>query len=412
LIIYTLKRSFLNEAPFLLGAYANYLFLYGVQKSGITISVWVLSAFALLAQADSAKPGWAKRYLSTFIKDTTNAREPQLLVFPTLAYAPETSWEIGFSSLYVYYAQRDTANRLSEISGFTFYTLENQYGLWFDHALYSDKDKWFALGRLRYQNFPLLFYGIGKNAPADYLARVDGNYLLFRERVLREVASNLYLGAEIDLQSLHRSQFNWTPENSNRSLPRGGKGSTNLGLGLGLVYDNRHNVLNVRDGFFSELALLRYDRAWGSDFAFSSLVSDTRLFIPINQRDVLALQTYGQFTLNGRPPFNQLALMGGESIMRGYYLGRYRDENLLAAQLEYRFLPLPLGFTKRFGAAAFVATGQVFGNQNQLRAQDFLPTGGLGLRYLLFPNKDIYTRIDVAFTPEGPGFYFFIGEAF
>jgi len=37
---------------------------------------------------------------------------------------------------------------------------------------------------------------------------------------------------------------------------------------------------------------------------------------------------------------------------------------------------------------------------------------GGGLRYLIFKNKDIYTRLDVAYTPEGIGFYFFIGEAF
>jgi len=41
-----------------------------------------------------------------------------------------------------------------------------------------------------------------------------------------------------------------------------------------------------------------------------------------------------------------------------------------------------------------------------------LPTGGAGLRFLLFPEKDIYTRIDYALTKEGSGFYFFIGEAF
>jgi len=30
--------------------------------------------------------------------------------------------------------------------------------------------------------------------------------------------------------------------------------------------------------------------------------------------------------------------------MRGYYLGRYRDKNLLAGQIEYRILPF--GFSK------------------------------------------------------------------
>ncbi|CAI8415343.1 MAG: Uncharacterised protein [Cryomorphaceae bacterium] len=105
-----------------------------------------------------------------------------------------------------------------------------------------------------------------------------------------------------------------------------------------------------------------------------------------------------------------LSLMGGESLMRGYYLGRYRDKNLVAGQVEYRILPFE--GSKKWGASAFLAAGQVFSEDSPFELGKFLPTGGLGVRYLIFPEKDIYTRIDVAFTQEGPGFYFFIGEAF
>jgi len=41
-----------------------------------------------------------------------------------------------------------------------------------------------------------------------------------------------------------------------------------------------------------------------------------------------------------------------------------------------------------------------------------LKVGGAGVRFLLFKNKDIFTRFDVAFSEDGPGFYFFIGESF
>ena len=47
--------------------------------------------------------------------------------------------------------------------------------------------------------------------------------------------------------------------------------------------------------------------------------------------------------------------MGGESLMRGYYLGRYRDRHLLATQVEYRILPFT--FSKRWGASIFLAMG-------------------------------------------------------
>lgn len=299
---------------------------------------------------------------------------------------------------------------MSELNGFTFFTLENQYGLWFDHANYTDRNEWFFLGRLRYQSFPLLYYGIGPNSPSDYLARIDANLLQIRERVLREIYQNLYVGAQLDFQRLSAVQF--VPFSDELlKLPSGSEGSANLGFGVGVVYDTRHNVLNVREGLFSELAMIQYENWWGSDYSFTSVFSDTRIYKAVNSRDVLAFQFLGAFNF-GEVPFNQLALLGGESMMRGYYLGRYRDKNQLASQLEYRFLPLPLGFTNRIGAVAFGGAGTVFNKQEGLSLHELVFSGGAGLRFLLFPKRDIYTRLDVAFTKEGSGIYVFIGEAF
>lgn len=353
-------------------------------------------------------PGFVSRYVGKLINDTTHVSKPRYLIYPTLAYGPETSWELGLSSLYVYYARQDTANRLSEINGFTFFTLENQYGLWFDHALYSHRNKWIVPGRFRFQSFPMLYYGIGSHSPSEYLARVDAKQLQIKERVLRRVIPNLYLGPELDFHRLSSVKF-FPSTDIPLTLPAGSNGYTNLGLGLGLIYDKRHNVLNVREGVFSELALLKYHDAWGSDYAFTSVISDNRFYQRINQRDVLAIQVLGQFN-SGEIPFNQLALLGGESINRGYYLGRYRDNNQLAAQVEYRLLPLP--FVKRWGAAVFGSAGTVFNHFDNLSAKEVVFSGGGGVRFLLFPKKDIFTRLDVAFTKEKPGFYIFIGEAF
>lgn len=179
---------------------------------------------------------------------------------------------------------------------------------------------------------------------------------------------------------------------------------------MGLVYDNRHNVLNVRNGIFSELALLRYSPAL-STFGFTFIISDNRIYRPIGKNNVFAAQLLGQFN-TGEVPFNQLALMGGETMMRGYYTGRYRDKNQLASQIEFRFLPLPLGFSKRLGAAVFAGGATVFPDFKNASINKIVWSTGAGLRFLLFPKKDIFTRFDVAFTQEGSGFYLFIGEAF
>ena len=377
----------------------------------IFLPVFLIGSLILAPNSLNAQ-SFVKRYWNNLVNDSTDLSRPQLLVYPTLAYAPETTWEIGFNSLYVYYAKGDTANRLSEINGFAFFTLENQYGLWVDHAIYSDQDRWFFLGRLRLQSFPLFYHGIGMDTPTEYTARVDANQIIIKERVLRKLKKNLFLGLELEYQRLAAVDFVLAESSNNAfEFPLGYKGSNNLGLGFGLVQDNRHNVLNVRKGFFSELAFLHYNPTWGSSFKFTSILSDTRVYTPIGKNNVLAAQLLGQFNF-GDVPFNQLAQMGGESIMRGYYYGRFRDNNQLAAQVEYRFLPLPFSFTNRIGAAIFAGTGTVFNQLIDLNISNLTVSGGLGLRFLLFPKKDIWTRLDFAFTREGTGFYLFIGESF
>lgn len=373
-------------------------------------STVICICISLLSVSSIKSQNIFKKYWNGIVNDTSGVADSKFLIYPVVGYAPETSWEIGLSSLFVYYAKEDTLNRLSEINSFTFFTLENQYGLYIDHAIYSDQDKWFFLGNLRFQSFPLFYHGIGIDTPEDYIARVDANQVILKERVLRKVFDNFFLGLEIDYQRLSNVNF-ITENNASIDLPRGSEGTNNLGFGLGIVRDNRHNVLNVRKGFFSELAFLHYNTSWGSSYDFTAVVSDTRIFRPMSKNNVLAAQFLGQFNF-GDVPFNQLALMGGENMMRGYYRGRYRDNHQIAAQVEYRFLPIPFSFTDRIGAAVFAGAGSVFDELPSFNISDIVVSGGAGLRFLLFPNKDVYTRVDIAFTKEGPGFYIFVGEAF
>ena len=371
-----------------------------------------LLLFTLLCYGQTTNTETGGRYFSYFdrlLNDTLrDPAQPKLINYPTIAYSPETRWEFGVSSLYIYSAQNDLSNRLSELKAFTFYTLENQYGLWLDHAVYTDENLWFIYGKVRYQSFPLFYYGVGPDSPKEYTALIDGNYTLVKERFLRAVVPSLYVGLELDYQRLGNVSYANTA--ANFEAPEiGANGSTNLGLGLGVLYDNIHNAMNPREGVYSEWAFLNYSNVFGSDFNFTSYITDNRVYRPMGKNGVLAAQVYGQFTA-GEAPFNMLALMGGESLMRGYYLGRYRDQNLVAAQLEYRILPF--SSSKKWGASAFLAAGQVYGTQNTFAWDAMLPTAGAGLRYLIFPEKDIYTRIDLAFTREGSGVYFFIGEAF
>ncbi len=348
-----------------------------------------------------------------YLGDSVDESKPRFLAYPTIGYSPETTWEFGVSSVFVFSAHNDfKRNRLSEITAFGFYTLKHQYGIWSDHAIYTDLDKWFFLGRDRYQDFPLLYWGTGPNTREEEHIIVQGRYLLLRQRVLRKLAPNLFLGPEVDYQNLFRTRFEYPDQGGAFPvLPPGSGGSGNLGFGGALVYDDRHNYLNVRRGTFMELAMLRYSHAWGSDYSFYSALVDARLYrTPFAEKQTWATQVYGQFIPAGQAPFNQLSLLGNESLLCGYYTGRFRDRHYLAAQTEYRFLPFP--FSKRFGGTVFAAAGVVGPNFTTLVPKKAVWAAGGGLRFLILPKKDIFVRFDAGFTREGHGFYLFLGEAF
>ncbi|NGZ90908.1 BamA/TamA family outer membrane protein [Psychroflexus sp. C1] len=354
-------------------------------------------------------------YINRIIKDTVAEEKSQFMMYPTLAYEPETSLEIGFSPLYVYFANDDKTNRLSEISGFAFVTLNKQYGARFEHAIYSDQDEWFFLGEILAERFPLKYFGIQSEVnrvPEDAIALVDALQINIKERVLRKVANNFFIGFEADFRSLSRVEFKPEENFEDLELPFGADGKTNLGLGVGLVYDNRHNVLNVRDGKFLEFAYLKYNPFMNSSVDYHNFIVDGRYFKPIGKRNVFAAQIFSQTQFGGDIPFNQLSLMGGQSLMRGYFLGRFRDRNQLAAQIEYRMLPLKLGFTNRWGATVFTSAGSVFNNYSNWESDKLKWAAGAGIRFLLFQKKDIWARLDYAYTPDENGLYITIGEAF
>ncbi|MDR6195430.1 hypothetical protein QE357_002482 [Siphonobacter sp. BAB-5404] len=365
-----------------------------------------LSAPMALAQEH---PSWVRRTINRMITDSTAPGKPSFRVYPTMGYSPETSVELGLSSMLLFQAKNDTLNRLSEVTAFTFFTLESQYGIWFDNFIYGDKDKWALLGRTRFQRFPLLYYGSGPATSGDNPAVVDAMYIQARQRLLRKLVKNFFVGPQVDFQNLYNTRFKQPTEGQPFELPLGHEGSTSLGLGVSVVYDNRHNVLNVRKGLFSELSFLSYRKSWASRYNFDGITFDNRVFRPINRRDVLAWQVYGSF-MWGNVPFNMKSLLGGDMIMRGFYQGRYRDNNLVSTQLEYRMLPF--GFSKRIGGTVFAAAGAVAPKLGQLNVRQFVYAAGVGLRYLMFPKKDIFLRADMGLTSEGPGFYIITGEAF
>ena len=100
-----------------------------------------------------------------------------------------------------------------------------------------------------------------------------------------------------------------------------------------------------------------------------------------------------------------LAEVGSINRMRGYYEGRYRDKNLMEAQIELR-----QHVWKRNGIVLWAGLAEVYPDFGELRWNRILPNAGIGYRWEF--KKRVNVRLDYGFTRNGGGFLFNINEAF
>ena len=126
---------------------------------------------------------------------------------------------------------------------------------------------------------------------------------------------------------------------------------------------------------------------------------------PLWKGAMLAFDAYASFNSKQSPWPLREALGSGGIRMRGYYSGRYIDNNLTTLQVEYR-----QRLFSRFGVALWGGMGNVFTSPGHFRGKDILANGGIGLRVELKHN--VNGRIDFGFGRNTCGFVFAIGEAF
>ncbi|MFH1320646.1 MAG: BamA/TamA family outer membrane protein [Bacteroidota bacterium] len=363
-------------------------------------STFILIAFSNYSFSkiltDSAKADSTK-YKNTFI------------FLPAVGYTPNTSWFFGISGNYLFkFKGQDSTTRTSNYNPLFIYTLEKQIIIWNDYTLFFNKEKYILSGDIAFMSYPQVYYGIGNNTPKENKEDVSYSEFFFRQIVSKKVASHLFAKIGYDYYNMFKVE---REENGLLDLlerPVGYDGGTASGIILGAGIDSRNNILNSKEGIFLKLTGYFYLPMLGSNFSFQNYKLDFRKYIkPFkNREDVLAFQGYGILNF-GETPFNKLAKLGGEMIMRGYYEGRYRDNHLLAFQTEYR-----LHVWKRIGMVCFAGLGDVANKTNRFNTNDIKYSYGLGLRFKMIKKEDLNIRIDYGITQTSGNFYLSISEAF
>ena len=114
----------------------------------------------------------------------------------------------------------------------------------------------------------------------------------------------------------------------------------------------------------------------------------------------------------GTPPYLMLPSTGWDKTFntgRGYIQGRFRSNNMIDAETEYR---IQLTRNGLFGMVVF-ANFESFSNINTWTFPAIAPAGGLGLRIKLNKYSRTNIAIDYGWGRQGShGFFVNLGEAF
>lgn len=377
-----------------------------MKKSAALAICFLLFTFSIC----SAQMRLIRKILS---HDSDTSRKTSVIALPAAAYSQETGLELGGLSIISFYTDKaDTTTRSSTINGIVTFTTKKQSNFVLKPDIWTPGNKYHIAGTLRYKKFPFDFYGTGDQTRLADKDPIEQRLIVLNAEAERRVTRGIYAGLNIGFEN-----YEYRDKETGGIFNTGGYDLAGSGkvmyLGASVILDTRNTNTYTTKGNYFRINYSYAPNIFGFDnFNGSWIKADFRNFSPLSKELTLGFQSTFQGVYGNQIPFYLLPQLGNDQIMRGYYTGRYRDQNLLTAHTELRYR-----FIKRFAAAAFGGTGTVFRN-GSFKLNDLKPNYGAGIRYFADPGRGLTLRMDYAVGEKRPGeprqtgFYLALAEAF
>ncbi len=318
-------------------------------------------------------------------------------------YASDTKLGLGIVAAGVYSTNRkDSLTPYSNVSLFGDITTTGFYMLGVRGNNIFTREKWRIDYVLYFFSFPSSFWGVGfdngnnDNNATTFLrlqAQVKADFM-FR------VSDRIYIGPSVSYEFSQGKDFT---EKSLELLKGMDKTTQYASLGATLSYDSRDFIPNPYKGVFAKFTQRGYTGFSSKPFFSSTLILD--YYQRVWKGAVLAFDFLGELQY-GDVPWTMKSKLGGSYRMRGYYEGRYRDDNSFSLQMEYR-----QKIYNRHGIAVWAGCGTVWGKDDKFSWGQILPNYGIGYRWEF--KKRMNVRLDYGFGKRGQSsFMFSINEAF
>ncbi|HCN85199.1 MAG TPA: polymerase [Sphingobacteriaceae bacterium] len=370
----------------------------------------------LFCMTTAVNPGMAqlKTLKKIISSESDSTRSSSFLPLPAVSYSQETGFEFGLITLYSFYTDRkDLFTHNSSISAIASFTTKKQSNFKLSTDIWAPQNRYHYLGELRYKDFPFNFYGVGNKTNKADEDKITQKLFKIGGGIEKLFSRKFYAGISSSFE-----QYSFTDQETGGifTVPNpfilDRDGGRVLFVGVSQISDSRNTNTYTTNGAYLKLNFSYAPDVFGGDnFSGSLFKLDFRNFKSYNDKMVLGIQLMYQLLQGGNAPFYLLPQLGNDQMMRGYYTGRYRDKNLLAAQAEFRYRFIP-----KLGAVAFLGAGNVY--NSRLRIADFKPTSGVGARYFFDVDRGLSIRLDYGIGEKRPGeerqkgFYIGLAEAF
>ena len=348
-------------------------------------------------------------------KDTVfDASSRTFLVLPLVINNPTFKTGFGVMPMYFFkFDKEDEDSPPSIASVLGLYSTNKSYVFLAMGRFYWNKDKNranIAFGPMRTNNDFIYQTEAGDDIQLVYSEL--RNFILLEYS--RKIIGDFYLGA-LYLGTQTNYRFDQGTDEQNEFTEEffkeyGIQDNFVSSIGLNFSFDNRDYVYYPTSGASFSVRPKLF-RSWlGSDNDYVDTDFNATYFKSWTYKNVLGFSLAGGIA-SGDVPFDGYQTYGTRNNLRGYPGGKYRGKNMIALQAEYRRI-----IYKKWGAVGFAGTGSIWGNDNEGEEafeRNWLPSVGVGARYMVSLEKRINIRLDYAVGVDGnQGLYFGIMEAF
>lgn len=423
--------------------------------SALLLIVFLFNASLVFAQDTLSNPidtGCVQKDIADLPREALN-KPPKvkeegsgsLLLVPIIGSNPATGFMLGVGGQYAFKMPGSTS--FSLLSGSAQITTKAQYIFMLKNSIYSKNNRFFYTGDWRFLVFSQSTYGLGTNSPEggilDYQYNLGGletsedsltqpmkfDFARLHQSMGVKVAEGVYLGLGYQFDSYFKIV------DEKLQLDAGGdslitshyfyntyygfdtKSYFSSAINAKVIIDTRDNMINARKGYFLSIGYRGAYKFIGNEKTSNALQVEWRSFHGVSKKNpahLLAFWLMGDFTGAGSLPYMILPATAydqrGRSA-RGYTQGRFRGNNLVYGEVEYRF---PI--SKCTGVLSGVVFANATTSNNEFQSlglfESIRPSGGFGLRVMVDKSSLTNLAIDIGFGDKSTGFYLAAAETF